>query len=59
MPHFEKVTQIKTDYPRISVPGGQYGVIYARKTKRHRRLPFPLSEPKAERKSNHPEQNAV
>jgi hypothetical protein len=30
MPHFEKVTQIKTDYPRLSAPGGQNGVNHER-----------------------------
>ncbi|MDR0400942.1 MAG: hypothetical protein LBH51_08375, partial [Treponema sp.] len=31
MPHFEKATHIRTDYPALTVPGGHYGVIYARK----------------------------
>ncbi|MDR0759510.1 MAG: hypothetical protein LBF74_05300, partial [Treponema sp.] len=30
MPHFEKVTQIKADYPVATAIGGQYGVNHER-----------------------------
>jgi hypothetical protein len=35
VPHYEKVTQIKADYPELLVPGGQNGVAYERKKGRH------------------------
>jgi hypothetical protein len=44
LPHFENVTKIKADYPEVIVPEGQNGGIHERKAKRHRRIPFPLSE---------------
>jgi hypothetical protein len=28
--YYEKITQIKADYPGLIVPGGQYGVIHER-----------------------------
>jgi hypothetical protein len=43
MPHFEKVTQIKADYPVPTVTGGQHGVNYERKTSGRQTGPFPLS----------------
>jgi hypothetical protein len=53
MPHFEKVTQIKADYPVAIVIGGRYGVNHARKTSSHQTGPFPLQESRTEREAGH------
>jgi hypothetical protein len=53
LPHFEKVTQIKTDYPAATSIGGQNGVNHARK-KAGQAYPFPLPESRTEREVSYP-----
>jgi hypothetical protein len=54
MPHFEKVTQIKTDYPVATPIGGQNGVNPSKKKSRYKAGPFLLPESRTERKVSHP-----
>jgi hypothetical protein len=53
LPHFEKVTQIKTDYPTAAPIGGQNGVNHAEKS-RYQAGPFLLPESRTKRKVGHP-----
>jgi hypothetical protein len=53
LPHFEKATQIKADYPVAIAIGGQNGVNHERKKSRYKAGPFPLPESRTERKASY------
>jgi hypothetical protein len=53
LPHFEKVTQIKADYPELSSPGGQNGVNHETEISSNQAGPFPLPTSRTERKVGH------
>jgi hypothetical protein len=54
MPHYEKVTQIKADYPEATAIGGQHGVNHAREKGSYQADPFPLLKSRTEREVSHP-----
>jgi hypothetical protein len=54
VPHFEKATQIKADYPAAAAVGGHGGVNHARKKGGRRTGQVPLQESRTEREVGHP-----